>query len=553
MPRRCLPWLLALAAALHLAGMARAIVPAQDGLKFLRVARRFQTQPWSEVIRGSDQHPLYPALVALAQPAVAWTIGDGPDAWRIAAQGVSALAAIALIFPLCWMTRALFDGQVAALAALLLVLLPGPAEIGHETLSDATALVLFATAIWLGEIALRTRGLAAALGCGIAAGLGYWARPEVAVVPVAVLAVAAVLGLATQETPSPLGEGRGEGEGASPAAKAHDPHPNPPPTGEGGTDFASSRAPYAALAVAFLFLVGSYALIKGEVSEKLAIRRGATIASRHDVHRPVAHPLPKGLDDPRWDFSAKEESGHPDWLGLGTAARRLAAEWAAGLGWAFAPLALWGAWRVRAGAGRLLIAAYVLLFTALALRHATTLGYLSGRHALTLVVASLPWAAAGTLDVARRLRRRFGWDEAASRRRAWAALAVLVMAGVAIQQARPGHPSRWGHREAGRWLAAHAGVGEAVLDTRGWAAFVSARPSYDYWHVRQALSDAHLAYVVVGADELAAPSRRAATLRALLAYAAEPVAAFPGRCGGPGRDVQVYRFRRPESWEGLRP
>src|SRR5438552_2705123 len=45
MARRRLPWILLLAAALHLVGMARVIVPAQDGLKFLRVARQFQTQP----------------------------------------------------------------------------------------------------------------------------------------------------------------------------------------------------------------------------------------------------------------------------------------------------------------------------------------------------------------------------------------------------------------------------------------------------------------------------------------------------------------------------
>jgi hypothetical protein len=106
---------------------------------------------------------------------------------------------------------------------------------------------------------------------------------------------------------------------------------------------------------------------------------------------------------------------------------------------------------------------------------------------------------------------------------------------------------------AGRWLAAHARASDAVLDTRGWAAFVSGRPSYDYWHVRQALTDARLAYIVVGADELAAASRRAATLRAILVYAALPVAEFSGPRGGRDDVVRVFRYRRPRSWEGLRP
>ena len=94
------------------------------------------------------------------------------------------------------------------------------------------------------------------------------------------------------------------------------------------------------------------------------------------------------------------------------------------------------------------------------------------------------------------------------------------------------HLSRWGHWAAGRWLADHAEPSELVLDTRGWARFVSGHPGYDYWHVRQALTDSHLSYIVVGLDELEARSARAETLKALLAYAATPLVefpAFPGR------------------------
>ncbi len=131
-------------------------------------------------------------------------------------------------------------------------------------------------------------------------------------------------------------------------------------------------------------------------------------------------------------------------------------------------------------------------------------------------------------------------------------LAVAVATGVGLQL-KPAHPSRWGHRAAGLWLARNARAGDAVLDTRGWAAFVSALPSYDYWHVRQAFSDSHLRYIVVGADELSATSRRAATLKAVLAYAAAPVASFPARAGGHSAGVWVYRFDRPQSWEGLKP
>jgi hypothetical protein len=113
------------------------------------------------------------------------------------------------------------------------------------------------------------------------------------------------------------------------------------------------------------------------------------------------------------------------------------------------------------------------------------------------------------------------------------------------------HLSRWGHWAAGHWLSSHAAPGEEVLDTRGWAQFISGLPGYDYWHVRQALTDSHLSYILVGLDELRASSDRAETLRALLAYAATPILEFPASPSDPTPAVRIYRFRRPTTWEGF--
>ena len=57
-----------LAAALLGISIARSLLPAQDGLKFIRIARQFQNDPWPDVVRGTDQHPLYPALIAAIKP-----------------------------------------------------------------------------------------------------------------------------------------------------------------------------------------------------------------------------------------------------------------------------------------------------------------------------------------------------------------------------------------------------------------------------------------------------------------------------------------------------
>ncbi len=520
MARRPLPWIFVLAAGLHLVGIARTDLPAQDGLKFIRIARSFHERHWVEVIRGTDQHPLYPAAIAVAQPLVAPILGDGPDSWRIAAQGVSALATLALLLPLSRLTRALFDARTAPLACLFYVLLPVPSEVGHDTLSDPLALLAFAVAMNCGAHALRHGTFRSALGCGVAGGLGYLVRPEVAVVPMAVLLAAATRWVRSEGRPVP--------------------HP--------GSPALAAYPRYATMAVATLVLVGSYALVKGEVSEKLALRGGLALGPSA-VPKRVSRPR-TGLDQPRLDFSAKEESGHASRLPSGRAAVWMFTRWAEDLGWFIPVFVAWGIVRVRAEAsGKWLALVFAAIFCLILLRHATALGYLSNRHVLSLAWLSVPWAAAGVNICATRAGGYL--SPGLARGLALVLLSGLIALGVGAQIETP-HASRSGHRDAGRWLAGHAGAADGVLDTRGWAAFVSGRREfYDYWHVRDALRDEHLRYVVVGADELAAPSRRAATLRAWLAFAATPLITFPGRA--PGEEVRIYRFRRPDSWEGLRP
>ena len=126
------------------------------------------------------------ALVALAEPCVAALAGHGPDTWRVAAQAVAASASIVLLVPLFGLARALFDDRIAALAVLLYVLLPLPSEVGRDTLSDSLGLLASLAALRFGAAALSTGARSGFVGCGLAAGVGYLARPEVALVPLAV-------------------------------------------------------------------------------------------------------------------------------------------------------------------------------------------------------------------------------------------------------------------------------------------------------------------------------------------------------------------------------
>lgn len=529
--RRSLIALVALAAILHGVGISRSILPAQDGLKFLRVARTFQAGDWLDATRNSDQHPLYPALVASTEPLIRVFHGRNPDTWRIAAQVVAACASVLLLIPLHGLARVLFDERVADLAALGYVLLPLPMTIGHDTLGDSLALCAFLLSLRLGHGALTTPRWDLALGCGLAGGLGFLARPEVLIAPLAVGLTG--IGLLLK---------RAEGVRSMRLAPR-----------------------LAGLSIVFLAVVGSYALVKGEVSEKLALRLAASMgpAARTIRHEPQW--LPPGLDDPRWDFSPKEEQARPVRRTLREVVEELALQWATNLGAILAFFAIWGV--VRDGfvrkmladggekpdaenVGRWLVALVLIPFTLVLARHEQRMGYLSDRHTLTLVALTLPWAAAGVFVCALRLADKLALRPRTARLAGLTLLALAVGTGVWLQ-CKPAHPSRWGHREAGNWLSRNARPGESVLDTRGWATFISGGPSYDYWHVRQAFTDSLLAYVVVGSDELCAPSRRGETLRAVLAYAGRPAAGFPARKGGREVGVWIYRFERPESWEGL--
>ncbi len=530
--RRSLLAIVLMSAALHAVGIARTLVPAQDGLKLIRFARQFQNDPWADVIRGADVHPLYPALIAIAEPVVARTVGEGPDAWRLTAQLIATMASLTLLIPVYFLTEGLFDRRIAFLAAGVLALLPRVAEVGHETLADSMGLCATFTSLWLAAQALNRGDRRIAAGSGFFAAIGYLTRPEVILVPVSIGLTWAIDRL----------------------------HP------------AGKRRPRAIGAVAVMIVlpaiaVAGYAGIKGQVSEKLSIRAAAGLGPPFLLKRSVPQPLPPGLDDPTLDFSAKEESDRVAIRGTGQAARRIFGRWWEGLVWYFAVMTVWGLARRREtramlsedakapapGIEGLLLGTFALIDAAALLRHSASLGYLSGRHVLPLVVASIPWAAGGAYICWRRIGEWMHLSPRAMKlgRAVPIAMALVLCIGAQLNPTHSRHLSRWGHWSAGRWLSSHAAPGEEVLDTRGWARFISGLPGYDYWHIRQALTDAHLSYILVELDELEAKSARARTLRSLLAFAATPIEDFPAGPADPRPAVRIYRYRRPASWEGF--
>ena len=269
-------------------------------------------------------------------------------------------------------------------------------------------------------------------------------------------------------------------------------------------------------------VIGSYAVVKGEISEKLAFRLGASLGPKQPVATRWSAPrLPRGLDDPRWDFSPKEETDRipiRNWRIRRAPDRRqmvggavLAVRGHDRLGHrapAVYPWPLPGSrsrddgeverrllagfrGRVRPRPGAAQCACWAISRAATSCRSCTP--RCRGRRRAAFVCAR-------GIAVKLRLSPRFA-------RNAGIVAGCLLVAASIVVQMQPNHLnhlSRWGHWAAGQWLAGHADPTEMVLDTRGWARFVSGHPGYDYWHVRQALTDSHLSYIIVGLDELEA-------------------------------------------------
>jgi hypothetical protein len=264
------------------------------------------------VVRDTDQHPLYPALVALAEPPLALILGRGPDTWRIAAQAVAALASLAILFPLFGLARTLFDERIARMAVVIYALLPVPAEVGHDTLSDSLGLLCIVVSLRYGAAAIAARDWRPALASGLAGGIGYLARPEAILAPLAIcLAWGAVQVRGFRFRPL----------------------------------VALPVVPVVGLSA--LVLVGGYAVVKGQVSEKLAMRHGAALDAPPTLVRSVPQLLPKGLDGPNLDFSAKEDAERTPVHRPLKALQWIAIEWWDELCWGFAAMAAWGLARQR--------------------------------------------------------------------------------------------------------------------------------------------------------------------------------------------------------------
>ena len=451
--RKILAGLVVVAVAVHGWLVAHTGVTARDSVGFARQALNFEnpavgaaagaTRTVVDVLRESQHPPGYPVAVWLASAGVrAVSSAPLPDQMLLSTQIASVVAAVLLVFPTYWLGRTMFGKFAGFAAAVLFQVLPVPAHLLSDGLTEALYTLSIGCALLLGTRAVKSPGVGAFLLTGMASGAAYLVRPEGAVAGLATACVAAGLGF--RRWPRSLAAGR-----------------------------------LAALAVGFCVLALPYMLVIGRVTNKPA---GMNILEKFNIREQVAKEgaeAPRAADSPvlfaAW-YEPEADASKPVWV-----AKTLVKETMKAGFYVPAALAVFGLLLVRRRFGPEPWLAVPLVFAVLTGGVLVVLGmksnYLSERHTLSIVYVGCFFAAVGVAEVGTLVKRLpVLRDIVGERAAAGFVLAVLVAACVPATL-KPLHENRVGHVHIGRYLAQEGALhdSDALIDPFDWAAFYSGR------------------------------------------------------------------------------
>lgn len=442
-------------------------VAARDSIGFIRYAWQLEHQPWRTVLKSSLHPPLYPATVlAVSVPVRRLLHTSDCFAMQYSAQLASSLAGIVLVIPMFYLGKELFDRRVGFWSAALFQCLPVSSRALSDGLTEGLFLLLAATVFVLACRALRNGSVVRFGLCGLCGGLAYLTRPE------GVLLVGTI-GLVLL------------GQQMLPAWRKH---------------WGRTLACAASLGLTALLVSAPYMTIIGGFTNKTTpngiLRAGA--AEHGEEETPVDREMPSpsaaicytantpalavvwGTWWPTWTES--HHGGSLSW-GLEAYIKEVGKGFHY-LVWLPAFLGLW--WfreRLRSAPGAWVMLLVCVLHSLLILRVAAVAGYLSERHSLLLVLCGSFWAAAGVQEIPRRLSAigaRLAYNPKivtwGGHPRAVEVLLLVLMTVYGLPSTlKTMHPSRIGHREAGRWLADNTDPSDEVIDPFCWANYYAGR------------------------------------------------------------------------------
>ncbi len=452
--------LLVVSALVHLWLVAHTAVPARDSLGYARVALNLvdpqagaepgQYRQRVDIIRTTEQPPGYPLAVLVCERLLARVV-DLPlsDRALLATQVANSVSGVLLVVPLYLIGRILFSRNAGFASALLFSVLPVPTRVTSDGLSEGLYLLIAAVAVLFAVRTARRPGVGGYLLCGLATGGCYLVRPEGLMVAGAAGGVILAFGF-TRLWPRDLALGR-----------------------------------LTALAVGVALVAVPYMVLIGKITNKPS---GRYLTDPMNNIQPRIYPeqtmtVPARVSGPLfaawWDPQLDRGKNRLIW-----AVRAVGAETVKALHFGVAVLAVVGLVANR----RLLFAPdgglWVLLVLAglnvlLLLYLAVSLGYVSERHTVLVVMLASVLAAAALEPLARAvtvlpgLGRWVIWPGATP----WVCL-VLLVASALPYTLKPLHPQREGHKQAGLWLAGKLGETDHLVDPLTWGEWYAGRTLY---------------------------------------------------------------------------
>jgi len=523
--------LVGVSALVHLWLVAHTAVPARDSLGYARIALNLvdpragaepgQDRQRIDVIRTAEQPPGYPLAVLVCERLLARVV-ELPlsDRALLATQVANAVSGVLLVVPLYLIGRILFNRNAGFSSALLFSVLPVPARVTSDGLSEGLYLLVAAAAVLLAVRTARRPGVGGYLLCGLATGGCYLVRPEGLMVAGAAGGVILAFGL-IRRWPRDLALGR-----------------------------------LTALAVGVALVAVPYMVLIGKITNKPS---GRYLTDPMNNIRPRIYPeqsmsVPARVSGPLfaawWDPQLDQGKNRLVW-----AARAVGAETVKALHFGVAVLAVIGLVAHRRqlfapDGGLWVLLALVGLNVLLLLYLAMSLGYVSERHTVLVVLLSCVFAAAALEPLARAvtvlpgLGRLVIWPGATP----WVCL-VLLVASALPYTLKPLHPQREGHKHAGQWLAGNLGEGDHLVDPLTWGEWYAGRTLYRTVEYK---GQPEATWVIVETGKTSPHSRLPQWERAReLAAQGERVYRWPADAAPGAFAVEVYRIvhrssRKPE-------
>jgi len=158
--------------------IARSVTVAVDGYVFIGLAELISDGRFAELFHHA-QHPFYPFCIwCVSRPVLASGLLPELVGWELSGQLAAAFWGVLLVIPMYGLGRRALDRPAAFWGTLLFVLLPVPARIAADALSDTPLLCLELLALWLGLLGLERKRLGPILLAFVLVGLAYLTRPE---------------------------------------------------------------------------------------------------------------------------------------------------------------------------------------------------------------------------------------------------------------------------------------------------------------------------------------------------------------------------------------